>query len=306
MKKLFFSVWQFIKDVMHNWDEDNVPRLGAALSFYTIFSITPLLIILIALIGFFYNPNDARSEIFLQIKEMVGREGAVLIQNTLKNAANSKTGIIATAVSVITLFVGATALLNQLQNSLNTICKVRRRKGRGIWGILKDRAIHLFVIITFGFFIVLFLVTGSVLSILDNYIDKNLAFILSLINFLFSLFIIFLLFAILYKILPDIKISWRDVWIGAFFTALLFVIGKNFITGYIGKTSYSSIYGAAGSLAVFLIWVYYSAQILFLGAEFTFVYASKYGKGIKPDSDSELIKIIRHDELVGLIENKVR
>jgi membrane protein len=306
MKKLLFSIWMFIRDVMHSWNEDNVPRLGAALSFYTIFSITPLLIIIIAVIGFFYNPNDARSEIFLQIKDMVGKEGAIMIQNTLKNAASSKSGIIATSVSVLTLFVGATALLNQLQNSLNTICKVRRKKGRGIWGILKDRAIHLFVIMTFGFFIILFLITGSVLSVLDNYIDKNLAFSLSLINFLFSLLIIFLLFAVLYKVLPDVKISWRDVWIGALVTALLFVIGKNFITGYIGNTSYSSVYGAAGSLAVFLVWVYYSAQILFLGAEFTYIYANKHGRGIKPDADGELIKIIKHDELVSLIESKIQ
>jgi membrane protein len=184
MKNIFFSIWLFVKDIMHNWEEDNVPRLGAALSFYTIFSITPLLIILIAVIGFFYNPNEAGSEIFLQIKEMVGKEGAALIQSTVKNASNSQAGIIAAVISIFTLIVGATALLNQLQNSLNTIYKVRRRKGRGVWGIVKDRIIHLFIIITFGFFILLFLLTGSILSILDNYIDKNLAFILSLINFL--------------------------------------------------------------------------------------------------------------------------
>jgi membrane protein len=299
MKKLFFSIWSFVKNVMYNWNEDNVPRLGAALSFYTIFSITPLIIILIAVIGFFYNPNEASNEIFLQIKDMVGKEGAVLIKSTVENAANTEAGLIATVISIITLFIGATALLDQLQNSLNTICKVRRKKGRGVWGIIKDRAIHLFIIITFGFFIILFLITGSIVSVLDNYIDKNLAFILSLINFLFSLVIIFLLFAVLYKVLPDIKISWRDVWIGAFVTSLLFVIGKNLITSYIGNTSYSSIYGAAGSLAVFLIWVYYSSQILFLGAEFTYVYAINYGKGIQSDADGELIKIIKHDEFIG-------
>jgi membrane protein len=306
MKEKFFSIWLFIKEVMHNWDEDNVPRLGAALSFYTIFSITPLLIILIAVIGFFYNPNEATGEIFIQIKEMVGKEGASLIQSTVKNASNTQAGIIATLISMITLFIGATALLDQLQNSLNTICKVRRKKGRGIWGIIKDRAIHFFIIIIFGFFIILFLFTGSVLAVLDNYIDKNLAFILGLINFLFSLVIIFLLFAVLYKILPDIKIAWKDVWIGAFVTSILFVIGKNLVTSYIGGTSYGSIYGAAGSLAVFLIWVYYSSQILFLGAEFTYVYATKHGRGIKPDRDGEKIKVIKHDELMSLMENKMK
>jgi membrane protein len=305
MKEKLFSVWSFIKEVIRNWDEDNVPRLGAALSFYAIFSITPLIIILIAVIGFFYNPNAASGEIFLQIKEMVGKDGAALIQSTVKNASNTSTGLIATIISIFTLFIGATALLDQLQNSLNTICKVRRRKGRGIWGVIKDRSIQFFIIITFGFFIILFLITGSLLAVLDNYIDKNLAFMLGLINFIFSLFIIFLLFAVLYKILPDIKIAWKDVWIGSFITSVLFVIGKNLVTSYIGGTSYGSIYGAAGSLAVLLIWVYYSSQILFLGAEFTYVYSTKHGKGIKPDKDGERIAIIKHDDLMSLMENKL-
>ncbi|MCX6149609.1 MAG: YihY/virulence factor BrkB family protein [Ignavibacteriales bacterium] len=305
MKKKIFSIWTFIKEVFNNWDEDNVPRLGAALSFYTIFSITPLLIIMIAVIGFFYNPNEASGEIFIQIKELVGKEGALLIQSTVKNASNTQAGMVATIISLITLFIGATALLDQLQNSLNTICKVRRKKGRGVWGIIKDRAIHLFIIIIFGFFVILFLITGSILSILDNYIDKNLAFILGLINFILSSSIIFLLFAVIYKVLPDIRIAWRDVWIGALVTSLLFILGKSFVTTYIGQTSYGSIYGAAGSLAIFLIWVYYSSQILFLGAEFTVVYAEKYGRGIKPDNDAEQIKMIKHEEWKTFIESKL-
>jgi membrane protein len=304
MKEKLYSIWLFIKEVIRNWDEDNVPRLGAALSFYTIFSITPLIIILIAVIGFFYNPNEASGEIFLQIKDMVGKEGAILIQSTVKNASNKGAGLIATIIGVFTLFIGATALLDQLQNSLNTICKVRRKKGRGIWGIIKDRAIQFFIIITFGLFIILFLITGSLLAVLDNYIDKNLAFILGLINFILSLSIIFLMFAVLYKILPDIKIAWKDVWIGAFITSVLFVIGKNLVTSYIGRTSYGSIYGAAGSLAILLIWVYYSSQILFLGAEFTYVYATKHGRGIKADKDGEKITVIKHDELMSLMDIK--
>jgi len=296
MKEKIFSIWRFIKEVAHNWDEDNVPRLGAALSFYTIFSITPLLIILIAVIGFFYNPNKASGEIFLQIREMVGKEGATLIQNAFKNANESNVGMIATIISLITLFVGATAFLEQLQNSLNTICKVRRKKGRGILGLLKDRVIQFSIIIIFGFFIILFLLTGSILSVLDQFIDKRLAFILGSINFALSFSITFLLFAVIYKVLPDIRIAWRDVWIGSLVTSLLFILGKYFITSYLGQTSYGSIYGAAGSLAIFLLWVYYSAQILFLGAEFTYVFALQHGKGVRPDSDAVTVKFIKENQ----------
>ncbi len=293
MKEKLFSIWKFIKDVVNSWGEDDIPRLGAALSFYTIFSITPILIIVIAVIGFFYNPNEASGEVFLQIKELAGKDAANLIQNTFKNANASNAGLTATIISFITLIIGATALLEQLQNSLNTIYKVRRRKGRGILGILKDRLIQFSLIIIFGFFIILFLVTGSVLSLLDNFIDERLSFILSAINFSFSFVITSLLFAMLYKILPDIHLAWKDVWIGSIVTTILFILGKQLITMYLGQTSYTSIYGAAGSLAVFLMWVFYSSQVLFLGAEFTYVYAIQKGKGVRPDKDAVAVKFVK-------------
>ncbi len=293
MKEKLFSIWKFIKDVVNSWSEDDIPRLGAALSFYTIFSITPILIIVIAVIGFFYNPNEASGEVFLQIKELAGKDAANLIQNTFKNANASNAGLIATIISFITLIIGATALLEQLQNSLNTIYKVRRRKGRGILGIIKDRLIQFSLIIIFGFFIILFLVTGSVLSLLDNFIDERLSFILSAVNFSFSFVITSLLFAMLYKILPDIHLAWKDVWIGSIVTTILFILGKQLITMYLGQTSYTSIYGAAGSLAVFLMWVFYSSQVLFLGAEFTYVYAIQKGKGVRPDKDAVAVKFVK-------------
>ncbi len=293
MKEKLFSVWKFIKDVANSWSEDDIPRLGAALSFYTIFSITPILIIVIAVIGFFYNPNEASGEVFLQIKELAGKDAANLIQNTFRNANASNAGLIATIISFVTLIVGATALLEQLQNSLNTIYKVRRRKGRGILGILKDRLIQFSIIIIFGFFIILFLLTSSILSLLDNFIDERLSFILSAINFGLSFVITSLLFAMLYKILPDIHLAWRDVWIGSVVTTILFILGKQLITMYLGQTSYTSIYGAAGSLAVFLMWVYYSSQVLFLGAEFTYVYAIQKGRGIRPDKDAVTVKYVK-------------
>jgi len=297
MKEKLFSVWKFIKEVTNNWGEDNIPRLGAALSFYTIFSITPILIIIIAVIGFFYNPNDASGEVFLQIKELVGKDAATMIQNTFKNANESNAGIIATVISFVTLIIGATAFLEQLQSSLNTIYKVRRREGRGIKGILKDRLIQFTIIITFGFFIILFLLTGSILSLLDNFIDERLSFILSAINFGLSFTITSLLFAMLYKVLPDVHLAWRDVWIGSVVTTILFILGKQLITTYLGQTSFTSIYGAAGSLAVFLMWVYYSSQVLFLGAEFTYVYAIHKGKGVRPDRDAVAIKFVREKNL---------
>lgn len=289
MKKKIVGSYNFIKKVVDKFSDDQVPRLGAALSFYTVFSITPLLIISIYLVGFLYDPTDVSNEIFIQVEEMVGKDASDLIKTTVQNASLSETGPVATIISLITLIIGATAVFIQLQESLNIILRVRQKKGRGIKGIIKDRVMSFIMIIGSGVVIVIFLIITSLVAILTNYVGSLHALILEVINFLITFVIIFVLFTLIYKILPDVHLSWKDARAGAFFTTIFFVLGKILVGIYLGKTSFGSIYGAAGSLAILLIWIYYSSQVVFLGAELTYFYATRYGKKIIPDADGELI-----------------
>lgn len=291
MKHKHKIIWSynFIKKLVDKFGDDKVPRLGAALSFYTVFSITPLLIISIYLVGFLYDPADVSNEIFLQVEEMVGKEASELIKSTVANASMSETGTLATIISLITLVIGATAVFIQLQESLNIILRVRQKKGRGVKGLIKDRLMSFIMIIGSGIVILTFLIISSLVAVLTNYVGSLHAFILEAINFLITFVIIFALFTLIYKILPDVHLSWKDARAGAFFTTIFFVLGKFLVGIYLGNTSFASIYGAAGSLAVLLIWIYYSSQIVFLGAELTYFYATRYGKKIVPDIDGELI-----------------
>ena len=296
------SIWNFIKDVFDKFIDDKAPKLGAALSFYTIFSLAPLLIISISVAGSIFGRRAARGEIVGQIKSFIGEDGAMLIQTTLRNVHHHthESGI-ALIVSVITLIIGSTIVFVDLQESLDMVWKVKPKPERGmIKGLLKDRIRSFSVVVGTGFLLLVSLIVSAVISSLNNYISEQFfelpVFFLQLSNMLVSLFIIFLLFMMIFKFLPDVKIEWRHVWVGALVTAVLFVLGKYLIGLYLGTSSLSSTYGAAGSLVILLLWVYYSSQILFLGAEFTQVYVEKYGEGIKPNG--KFMKY--HDEKAAL------
>ena len=283
------NTWQFIKEVFEKWIDDKAPKLGAALSFYTIFSLAPLLVIAISVAGFIFGPEAVRGELVGQIKDLAGQEGAEVVQTALKNANNPDSGIIAVVISLITLFIGSTVVFVELQESLNIIWRVKPKPGRSmIKGLLKDRVQSFALVIATGFLLLVSLLVSTALSATSNYISESFItiplYVLDIANMVISLGVIYLLFAMIYKVLPDVHISWNDVWIGGLVTASLFVLGKYLIGIYLGSSSLSSTYGAAGSLVVLLLWVYYSAQILFLGAEFTYVYANRLGSGIKPKS----------------------
>ncbi len=287
IKLNFKKIWEFIKEVFEKWIDDKAPKLGAALSFYTIFSQAPLLIIVISVAGFIFGPDAARGELVGQIKDMVGTEGAEVVQTTLKNTNNPEAGTIAIIISFVTLFIGSTALFVELQESLDIIWRVKPKPGRNIFkGLLKDRVQSFALVITTGFLLLVSLLVSAGLSALSNFVNEKFlvvpVIILDIANLLISLIVIFLLFAMIFKILPDVNISWKDVWVGALVTGVLFVLGKYLIGIYIGSSSLSSTYGAAGSLVIFLLWIYYSAQILFLGVEFTYIYTVRFGSGIQP------------------------
>ncbi len=289
MKVNLKKIWKFIVDVFDKWITDKSPKLGAALSFYTIFSLAPLLVIAISIAGFIFGPEAARGELVGQIKDLIGIDGAQVVQTALKNTNDPESGLIAVIISLLTLIIGSTVVFVELQESLNIIWRVKPKPERNMLkGLLKDRVQSFALVITTGFLLLVSLIISALLSALSDFIAERFVeipvYLLDIANLLISLGVIYLLFAMIYKILPDVHISWKDVWVGSLVTSVLFVLGKYLIGLYLGTSSLSSTYGAAGSLVILLLWIYYSAQILFLGAEFTFVYATKFGSGYKPRS----------------------
>ncbi len=281
------KIWSLLKATYQEWSEDNASRLAAALSYYTAVSIAPLLIIIIAIVGFFYGEQAARGELVAQIQGLVGVEGAKFIQDVIANANKPAAGTIAGLLSIATLLWGSTNVFEQLHSSLNQIWDVEVKKTGGILATLKERFLSFTLVLGVGFLLMVSLVLSAVLTGLSHWFGQlvpGAEWLWQIVNFVISFGVITLLFGLIYKVLPDAKIAWRDVWLGAAVTALLFTIGKFLLGLYLGNTS--SAYGVAGSLVVFLLWVYYSAQILFLGAEFTQVYANQYGKGIHPASNA--------------------
>lgn len=292
MKKKLIEIWEFIEKVFDQWIEDKCPKLGAALSFYTIFSLSPLLVIAISIAGVIFGKEAARGEVVYQIKDLVGEQGAMIVQTALKNSQYSADNLIAIVISAVTLLIGSTVVFVELQDSLNLIWKVKPKPGRSflkvIKGFFEDRLQSFAMVVATGFLLLVSLLVSAFISAINRFLTGNILtlplYYYDLADILISLFVVFILFMMIFKILPDVDIKWRDVWLGALVTAALFVLGKFLIGLYLGQSTLSSTYGAAGSLVIFLLWIYYSAQILFLGAEFIKVYIESRGREIKPAS----------------------
>ena len=272
--------------------------LGAALAYYTVFSLAPLVVLAIAIAGFVLGHEAAQGQIFDQVRVLIGDQGAMAIQDMVKSAnANPATGIFATVVGIVTLLFGASGVFGQLQTSLNIIWGVEPRPGRGITGIVRDRFLSFTFILVVCFLLLVSLLLSTAITFVSTWVGgiaTGTEFLVQGINIALSLGVITLLFALIYKFLPDARVAWHDVWIGAFLTAVLFSIGKFALGLYLGSSSVSSSFGAAGSLIVLLLWVYYSAQILFLGAEFTQVYANSVGTPVRPSSNAVAVESVKH------------
>lgn len=273
-----------LQATIDNWFVHKVPRLGAALAFYSMLSVAPLLVVVIAIAGFFFGRQAAEGQIVWQIQDLVGRDGAVAIQTMLKGAHKPAAGALATLLGLITLFFGASSVVAELRDALNTIWCVPARKAKSGWrsllSTLRDRTLAFAVVLGVGFLLLVSLAVNAALSAIGGAFGNYLPtpeWLLQTVNFLFSFFVIAFLFSLMYRMLPDMHIAWGDVWLGGAITSLLFTIGKLLIGIYLGRAGMSSTYGAAGSLVILLVWVYYSAQIFFLGAEFTLAYAQTYG-----------------------------
>jgi membrane protein len=301
----FRRIWRLLKETFAEWNKDKASRLAAALSYYTIFSLAPLLIIAIAIAGFFFGEEAAKGEIIGQLQGLVGRDGAEVIQTAIENANRAENdGSIASLISIAVLLFGASGVFAELQDALNTVWEVEPKPELGIGDFLRKRFLSFAMILGIGFLLLVSLIISAVLAGINHYTNSLLPGFDSLwqiVNFIVSFGVITLLFAMIYKFLPDVKITWGDVAIGAAITALLFVIGKYLIGLYLGNSSFSSTYGAAGSIIIILVWTYYSAQILFFGAEFTQVYARRYGSQIISDNVTP-----RGSRLQKKIENTLR
>lgn len=275
------TVFNLLKETFQEWNADKAPRLAAALSYYTVFSIAPLLIVVIAIAGLVFGQEAVQGRVYNQLDGMIGAEGARTVQDLIENVRNPTSGIIATVIGVVTLGLGAAGVFIQLRDALNTVWGVQPPPNQnGIIATLRGQFLSFAMLLGVGFLLMVSLVISAVLAVFDEFLIGVLpggGFLLQLLNLAISLGVVTVMFAMIFKFLPATKIEWRDVWVGALFTSVLFNLGKSLIGLYLGQSGVTSAYGAAGSLVVILLWVYYSAQILLFGAEFTQVYSTRFG-----------------------------
>ena len=294
------SLWKFLRDIATQWFEDEPFQLAAALSYYTLFSLAPILIIAIALAGFFFDREAATNQIVQTFQGFVGQESAKAVQEMIRNASSKpKTGMISTVVGIVVLVFGAGGVVGQLQSSLNRIWGVTTKPGRGIWDFVRERFVSFAMVLGVGFLLLVSLVITAILTHLTLYIGSLIggaAVMAYALDLVMSFGFVTVLFAMIYKFLPDVRIQWRDVWIGAALTSVLFTLGKFLIGFYLGTSGVTSAFGAAGSLITVLLWVYYSSLIFFFGAEFTQIYASRYGSGVVPAENAIPIAAIPESE----------
>jgi membrane protein len=296
----FKIIWRLIKDTVDEWFEDKAARLAAALAYYAIFSLAPLLIIILAITGMIIDPAKVETYITQQAQGLVGPEGAGIIRSIAENASQPSSSVPGAIVGFGILIFGATGFFVQLQDALNMIWEVQPDPGRGFMNLLWARFLSFLMILGIGFLLLVSLLVSTGLAALTQYLTGIIPFDIGLsriVELVVSFVVITFLFGAIFKVLPDVEIEWRDVWVGAAVTALLFVVGKYLISLYLGTKSFSSTYGAAGSIMVLLLWVYYSAQILLFGAEFTQVYARRFGSRLAPAEGA--VRVISNLELGG-------
>ncbi|MFC4160767.1 YihY/virulence factor BrkB family protein [Chitinimonas lacunae] len=273
--------WHMCRAAASAWIDDYAPSMGAALAYYTVFSLAPLLLIVISVAGLVFGAEVARDAILTEMRMLIGMQGAQAVETLLSSVSKPAESTAATLVGVVVLLIGATTVFAELQDALDRIWRVARPDNRsGVWSLLRTRLLSFGMILGIGFLLIVSLVASAALAMLEKWWAPwfgEWLKVAQVVNFLLSFGLITTVFAMIYKIMPRVRISWRDVWLGALVTALLFTIGKAFIGWYIGTSGVASGYGAAGSLIVLLLWVYYSAQIFLLGAEFTWIYAHQFG-----------------------------
>ena len=295
MKQKIFSLYHFIKQVIMEFIDDNVMKYSASLAYYTVFSLAPMLIIIISICGWLFGKEAVQGQMYGEIKDLVGSAAALQIQENIKNIHLTKETPLATIFSIIVLVIGGTGIFGEIQDSLNRIWGLKVKTKKAWWKLVLNRLLSFSLILSLGFVLIVSLVLTALIAIIGDRLNHILSgaskIFVPLIDNALSFIITALLFAIIFKVLPDAKIKWKDVSIGAIITAVLFTLGKIGIGYYLGRSNMATIYGAAGSVIIIMLWAYYSSVILYLGAEFTKVYANGHGSKIQPNDYSVWIKI---------------
>lgn len=293
-------ILELLKETGSKWLDDKAPRLAASLAFYTLLSLAPLLIFAVSVAGLMFGEEAARGQISGQLAGILGEKGALAVQAILANAKTPSSGILGTVVGISLALFGASGVFGELQGALNVIWNVDSKPGRGVKGFVRDRFFSFSLVLGVAFLLLVSLVLSAGLSAIGAYLSHTLPggeTLWQVLNLLISLAITSVLFGLIFKVLPDVEIHWRDVWVGAIATALLFTLGKFAIGLYVGRSSVASPFGAAGSVVALVVWVYYSAQILFFGAELTRIWAKHHGADIKPTKNA--VAVERKIEPVG-------
>jgi membrane protein len=279
------DLYPLARDAGIEWWEDKSLPLAAAVAFYVILSLSPLVIVVLAISGWLFGAEAAQGALVHQIQDLVGPDGAKAIEAMIRSASEPKDGIIATIFGLAMLIFGATGAFVQLQDALNSVWEVEERARSGIWSFFTDRLLSFAFVCSLAFLLLVSLIVNAALTAVGSAMAGMLpgwTTVLMVFNFCLSFAITLVLFAMIFKLLPDVKVAWKDVWVGAFVTTVLFTLGKFLIGLYLGSGSVGTAYGAAGSLVVLLLWIYYSTLILLYGAEFTQVYANRFGHGLQP------------------------
>ena len=288
------EIWKVTVLSFKGFIEDKIPKYSAALAYTTVFSFGPLLVVIIFLCSIFFGEEATQGKIYGQMVQFVGQDAALQLQTIIRNASLSNKGSLAAVIGIITLLFGATAVFAEIQDSVNTIWGLKAKPKRGLWKILRNRFLSFSVVVSLGFLLLVSLAVSTIIEGLSDRLKSSFpdvaVVIFYILNLLISFLVITALFALIFKVLPDARTKWKDIWPGALASGILFMIGKFAISFYIGKSNVGSTYGAAGSLVILLLWVYYSAMILYLGAEFARAWSSHKGTAIHPNDYAVALK----------------
>lgn len=304
LKKFFL----YLKQVFKEFSADNILKYSASLAYYTVFSIAPLLVIISTLSGIFFGKEAVKGEVYNQLKALVGSPAAIQIQDIIKNIHLTGNNFFASTVSVIILLIGATSIFGEIQDSLNKIWGLRVKTKKIWWKLILTRILSFSLILSIGFIMIVSLILNAIVSAFGNFLSRYIhnfsIYFIQTAEAVLSFIVISFLFSLMFKLLPDAKIRWKDVLFGGFITAIFFTLGKFAIGYYLGKSNLTTLYGAAGSIIIIMVWVYYSSIILYLGAEFTKVHANLYGRRIEPNEYAEWIMVQEKHVLSPHLKNK--
>jgi membrane protein len=309
IKTFFKEAWEILKDTFTGFSNDKITMQSGALAYYTIFSMGPLFVVIISLCSLFLGREAIEGKVYAILEDFVGKDTAVQLQQIIANAYISNKSVFAATIGIIMLIIGATTVFGVIQDSINSIWGLKAKPKNGLWKIIQNRFLSFSMIVGMGFILLVSLVVTGVIEMLNNrllIVFPGVAVVIFyILNLVVTLGVSTLIFAMIFKILPDANVKWKDVFLGALITAILFLVGKFAISFYVSKSEVGSTFGAAGSLVVLLIWVYYSSIILYIGAEFTKYYAVKYGSKIYPNDYAVTVQSVEvEDENKSIQKNE--